>query len=129
MIEWGSHYSRWMKLPWLTASARHKIDLRSDNSCFYTTFDVVPFDVDVFVPIGSRLLVPEAQNVDELVLNDAAFHACRRQTHVPVAVIMRSADWTLASLAGIKPNVFLACSERVKNPNILWCVSFRFVGR
>lgn len=34
-----------------------------------TLCDAVPHDFDVIVPIGSRLLVPETQSVEELVFD------------------------------------------------------------
>lgn len=72
------------------------------------TFDIFPFDLDVFVSVRSGLLVPEAKNVDELVLDDSALHAGRSQADVAVGFVMRSANGTLASLARVEPNVLLA---------------------
>lgn len=40
-----------------------------DPESFPTLCDAVPHDFDVIVPIGSRLLVPETQGVEELVFD------------------------------------------------------------
>lgn len=34
-----------------------------------TRFDAIPHDLDVIIPVGPGLLVPEAQSVQELMLN------------------------------------------------------------
>lgn len=41
--------------------------------------DVFPLDTDVIVTIGTRVLVPEAEGVQELVLDCADFDAVRQQ--------------------------------------------------
>lgn len=52
---------------------------------FPTLCDAVPHDFDVIVPIGSRLLVPETQSVEELVFDggDAVAVATNGQPLLP----------------------------------------------
>lgn len=53
----------------LLSPPRHQPDLRV---AWLTWEDLVPVDTDIAVPVGPRVLVPEAQNVHELVQDDAA---------------------------------------------------------
>ena len=87
-----------------------------------TTFDVFPYNFDVFISIGTRLLVPESENVNQLVLNDSSLHAVRRQAHVTIPLVMRSTDRTFAAFTRVKPNVLLSWKrliERLSNNNAM----------
>lgn len=72
---------------------------------FPTLCDAVPHDFDVIVPIGSRLLVPETQSVEELVFDggDAVAVGTDGQLLLPNAPVSHRGE--AASPGGKKPTM------------------------
>lgn len=73
---------------------------------FYTFCDAVPHDFHVIIPIGSRLLVPEAKSVEELVFDggDAVAVGPDGQPLLPHVAVSHRGE--TAKVEGGKRNIY-----------------------